>query len=500
MAKSPNSHPFIFYRYALKEHIGPFFFALSLIVFLFLMNYTLREAHRLFGRGLDPIIIFKMFYYHLAPTLALAVPMSVLVATVMSFVRISADSEITILRSSGVSLNRIIFPIFLASIGVAISVYYFNNTILPEYNVESSKLASEIRRLKPTATIYENTFTKIKSFSLYVEKLDDNFNNHPEKKIKLLGKDKADYPVDHLFGVIIYDNKDPQKPRTIIADEGFVYLNPQRKIFEFILTDGEIYELTHDSPKKFQHSFFQKTKIIMPADDHVMEDVESEEKSYKSNRQKTSDELTRDIAIEKKDIAARLTTLIHGFSSKRLEVTDSNRLHEKRQHQLQPTNNRLKKQVDLKKTNYTFMQSYNGFKEAIKRESSATESVIKRNSYTNEEIYDLEGEWYKKYSIPFASILFVLIGAPLGMMTRKGETGNAGFICLLVFIVYYVCLILGEELSEEGVLTPFIGIWSGNIFGLVMATISYFLLKREQSMADFIDLSRISAFFKRFSK
>ena len=124
MAKSQFKKTYIFYRYVIQEHIGPFFFALTLIIFLFLMNYTLREAGKLFGRGLDPMIVAKMFYYHLAPTISLAIPMSVLVATAMAFVRIASDSEITILRSSGVNLNRILAPVFISSLFISVFVKF----------------------------------------------------------------------------------------------------------------------------------------------------------------------------------------------------------------------------------------------------------------------------------------------------------------------------------------------------------------------------------------
>jgi lipopolysaccharide export system permease protein len=175
--------PFIFYRYFLREHIGPFLFALFLIVFLFLTNFTIREANSLFGRGLDTMIIIQLFYYNLAPMMALSVPMSVFVAVAMACSRLAADSEITILRSSGVSLIRILLPLILAAISIAIAMFYFNNTILPEYNVKSSVLMREISRLKPTVNLYPNTFTEIKNVQLYVRDIDDKFSENKEQKI-----------------------------------------------------------------------------------------------------------------------------------------------------------------------------------------------------------------------------------------------------------------------------------------------------------------------------
>ena len=468
--------PLLFQRYILREHLGPFLFALSLIVFLFLMNYTLREAYKLFGRGLEAHIILKLYYYQLAPTLALAVPMSVLVATAMAFLRIASDSEITILRSSGVSLLRVLLPVFIASIFVAVGMFHFNNTILPAYNIESSNLRSEIFRVKPTAQLIERTFTNIKDVRLYVKRIDNEFSEKKELKRKRLGEKYVDIPVDHLFEVQIYDYSDLSTSKTFIAKEGFLLLNEQIKKFEFILEDGEIHEVKHDEKDKYQISFFDKTRFYIRANEFVM-DEDGNRRSTKSNRQKTDEELQSSIIEENENVFRRLKNNYKDFTTKKIHAEIPKAVKVK----LEEINGVEKDSV--RKAQFK-QHIYKQFQNFIQQELRSLNSIDRLNGYSEKEINDLKGEYHKKFAIPFASIVFILIGAPLGMMTKKGEMGAATSVCLIVFIIYYICLILGEDMSEDGKITPWLAIWSGNIIGFSIGAYFLYLLRKERSIID----------------
>ncbi|MCB0278936.1 MAG: LptF/LptG family permease [Calditrichaeota bacterium] len=490
-----RSKPFIFHRYILKEHIGPFFFALSLIVFLFLMNYTLREVHRLFGRGLDTIIILKMYYYSLAPILALAVPMSVLVATAMAFVRLASDSEITILRSSGINLIRIILPVFIAACLIAVGMYHFNNTILPAYNVESSRIRVEISRVKPTSTLYEKTFTEIKDVKLYVERIDDSFNEKPDLKVRLLGEQYRDIPVDHLFDVIIYDDRSSESSKTFIAQEGFLLLNQVQEKFEFILWNGEIHEIEYAKSSKYKRSFFKQTTFYINASDFVFRDDDDNYNRSKSNRQKSASELKRDLLIEYSNIVKRHERHVSSFKSKR--IANSEFLNRNYFKSYQETKREIKLDRQIREPNQMPLETdtlfsessfkralYYPFKNVMIGEKKSVESTIRLDNASQTEIDDLEGEYHKKFAIPIASIIFVLIGAPLGMLTRKGDVGSAAVVCLLVFIIYYICLILGEDWSEDGLIAPWLGLWAGNIVGVILSALFLYMLSIEKSVAD----------------
>src|SRR4030042_1919920 len=121
-------------RYILKEHIGPFVFSMCIITLLFILNLLFRDLSRILSKGLDFATILEFFFLQLAWIIALAGPMSVLVATVMAFGRFSGNEEITALKAGGVSVISMITPVLLAAALLAIFMIWFNNHVLPDFN------------------------------------------------------------------------------------------------------------------------------------------------------------------------------------------------------------------------------------------------------------------------------------------------------------------------------------------------------------------------------
>ncbi|MCK4404610.1 MAG: LptF/LptG family permease, partial [candidate division Zixibacteria bacterium] len=136
----------ILYRYIFKEHIGPFFFGLSVIMFILVMDFILEVLNMIIGKGLNAFIILQVFGLNLAWMLALAVPMAVLVSTLMAFGRLSQDNEITALKASGVSIYRLILPALVASILISVGMVFFNDRVLPELNHKARLLMTDIHQ------------------------------------------------------------------------------------------------------------------------------------------------------------------------------------------------------------------------------------------------------------------------------------------------------------------------------------------------------------------
>jgi lipopolysaccharide export system permease protein len=144
--------------YIIKEHIAPFFFALSVIMFILLMNFLVKHIGEIFGKGLGFTIIFKLIVLNLAWMLALAVPMATLVAVLMAYGRFSADNEITILKSSGISIFKIIRPSLYLGIILFLIMIYFSDQILPESNHQAKQTFRAVREKKPTLQLEEHIF------------------------------------------------------------------------------------------------------------------------------------------------------------------------------------------------------------------------------------------------------------------------------------------------------------------------------------------------------
>ena len=143
----------IFHRYVIREHVAPFFFAFSVIMFVLILKLMLQLMDMLITRGVGIIVMSKILVYNLAWMVALVVPMSVLIASLMAFGRMGASGEITAMKAAGISMYRIVSPIFLLSIVLTMIMVWFNNEILPVANHRASSLGMAIRLKKPMLSL-----------------------------------------------------------------------------------------------------------------------------------------------------------------------------------------------------------------------------------------------------------------------------------------------------------------------------------------------------------
>ncbi|MCX6136959.1 MAG: LptF/LptG family permease [Ignavibacteriales bacterium] len=187
-------------RHILKAHIAPFFGSFCIVMFLFLLQFVMKFMDQLAGKGLSGAVIIELVILNLAWMVVLAVPMAVLVATLMAFGNLSSSSEITAMKAGGISLYRMMAPVVLISMLVTYSMIEFNNKVLPEANHRLKTLLMDIRRKKPTLTLIPGQFSQdMPGYSILVRKTFEESNN--------------------LEGVTIYDYSDPSKSVVITPQQ-----------------------------------------------------------------------------------------------------------------------------------------------------------------------------------------------------------------------------------------------------------------------------------------
>lgn len=421
----------IIIKYILKNHLGPFLFAVFTLISVFLLQFLMKFADKLVGKGLSFWVITQLITYNLAWMVVLVVPMAVLVATIMAFGSMSQNNEITILKSSGISLYRMMLPPFAASILLALFLVYFNNNIYPDANHAARLLSDDIARKKPTLSLVPGVFSQeIQNYSILARKIDQEKNE--------------------LEDITIYDYSDLPKTNIVTAQKGKIYFSANQKKLIMDLVDGEIHETDNTDELIYRKLRFEKHKIAMPADQFAFE--QSTPGGPRGDRELGAPEMMKIVdslsVIENnytKEFAVRFDRLLKG--------------HEIKSHQKNEANI-FAPFVEIK-----VRQRINGDEQSIF-------NALQRVKYIKNEINRYMVEVHKKYSIPFACIVFVLIGAPLGTMTRKGGFGIAAGISLAFFLIYWAFLIGGEKLADRGMLSPFWGMWSANfvlgIFGIFL--------------------------------
>ncbi len=388
----------------------------------------MKFADRLVGKGLDTWVIIKLIVYNLSWMVVLVVPMASLVSTLMAFGNLSQNNEVTIMKSSGISLYKMMIPPILASIIVAILLYQFNNDVLPDANHQAKILMSDISRTKPTLSLEPGFFSQeVDNYAILVRSIDQTSN--------------------WLYQVTIYDYSNGAKINVVTADSGKIFFSKDQSKLIMDLYNGEIHESDIQNTTMYRKLEFEKHIITMNGDQF----------SFQQSGPTSRGE--RELSVEDMLVITDSLKIIVK-NNKELFNNESNKL-------LFIDSSEVKNAAELKlgkNPELIYLRAI----EKVRNTKNIIVSNLNRMEWNKRELEKYEVEIYKKFALPAACIIFVLIGAPLGVMVRKGGFGVAAGISLFFFLIYWAFLIGGEKLSERGFFSPFIGMWAANfVLGIV---------------------------------
>ena len=383
----------------------------------------MKFADRLVGKGLDGWVITKLIVFNLSWMVVLVVPMASLVATLMAFGNLSQNNEVTIMKSSGISLYKMMFPPFLASIVVAVLLFQFNNDVLPDANHQAKILMSDISRTKPTLSLEPGFFSQeVDNYAILVRSINQNSN--------------------WLYQITIYDYSNGAKVNVVTADSGKIFFSKDLSKLIMDLYHGEIHESDVQNTTMYRKLEFEKHLITMNGDQFSLQ------QSGPTSRGE------RELSVKDMQVISdSLKIILNDY--KESSFAESNKL--------MFLDSLTSKQLRKNKTGNNPDLMYFRAIDRIRTLKNIIMSNNNRTDWAEREVEKYEVEIYKKYALPGACIVFMLIGAPLGIMVRKGGFGVAAGISLFFFLIYWAFLIGGEKLSERGFFSPFIGMWAANI-------------------------------------
>ena len=272
-------------KYISKEHAFPFFMSLGVILFLFILNIVMKMMTRFVGKGLDFVVILEFFYLSMGWILALAIPMSVLVAALVAYGRLSQDNEWSVLQSGGVSIYQIMVPGLVLAILLSFGMMYFHNNVLPEMNHQSKILKRSITRKKPLAVIEPGIFVSdIPGFVIKAETVNNEKNE--------------------IYKVVVLESSSKNRERrTITAERGSIIYDEDIKRYKIILYDGEIANLDPKKPDGYFRSKFSKMELLKEVSGI---DFEVKDKGRYGDREKSVDSLRAKITRLKKKRASKI--------------------------------------------------------------------------------------------------------------------------------------------------------------------------------------------------
>jgi len=436
--------PHILDRYILKNHIGPYLFGLSIITFVFIMDFIFKYLDLFIGKGVDFFVVLEFFVLSLGHMFALIIPMAVMPATLMAFGQLAAENEITAMKASGISLYRMIMPVLAAAVLLSAALVYYNNFVLPESNHRLMNLMIDIGKMKPTLEIKENIVSDaIKGYTILVREKNDR--------------------TGEIRDVQIREDKPGGVPTFIIAAGGRMSFMEQENVLRFELEDGEIHEMPDPNDiTTYRRTSFKNFVLNIQDTDRTLQ---RSDRTHRGDREMSAQMMSDKIAEIRENIASveeyMHQTAVKQYVEKLQAVepeaagllTDADRRGS-------PKNN-LKPLADRGA----------GAKDSELRVMQLLENEIHIIESNTSQIYRYGVEIHKKYSIPFSCIIFVLLGAPLAIRSgKKGMTMSIGF-SILFFLVYYIFLIGGEKLADRRIVVPWLSMWLPNIVLMAAAIV-----------------------------
>ena len=433
-------------RYILRAHVAPFFFALSVLTGILMINTVARRLESLAGKGLPWSVMAEVFVLSLPHILALTLPMAVLVATLFAFSRLAADNEITALKASGVNLNRLLIPLLFVATLFGGFMLWFNDYLLPETNHELKLLLTDIQRKTPTLSLKEQAINPIRT-------------GRGNRAQYYLQAGEIRSATNELKDIVIYDFSDLQRVRTIYADSGVMALNTDHTDLFLTLNDGWINQIEDKTPERFVRSFFDQYRIQIRGVGNELTRTDSS--AHRSDREMSLGMLT-DAATSAEERADSLAEEALGLAREALDRALAGpgagpSIGDSRFERLSLTGNRYAAGPD------------STYDELTRRTATEIHSLAGRVQGLQRRANVHMVEYHKKWAISWAVIVFVLLGAPLAVRFPRGGVGLTIAASIGIFAVYYAGLIGGEGLADEVTISPWAAMWAPNILFFFIA-------------------------------
>ena len=467
-------------KYILKTFLITFTVVFVILFFIFILQTVWLLIAELAGKDLDTSMVFKFLLFSMPRLVPLVLPLSILLASIMSFGDLSENYELAAMKSAGISLRRALQPLFLFVVLLSIAAFLFANSVIPYAEYKFINFRKNIAQAKPALAIAEGQFSDVGVYNIKVNK-------------------KSGENGENLTGITIHKKSELGDGSRIVikAKKGKLVSSKDSNTLQLILNDGNYYEDIlpknyEDRPKMpFVKTSFKKNIINIDISEFNKIDVDNEnitntntmlttnelrytidslQKNYKTDITSYTDNITQRVGFQKStQPEVKIKKLKTKFNPNLLAYFNSNQ------------------QLDILNLATSNLESVK-----YSLETSNTEFKSKQININGHLI-----ALYDKFVIAFACFLMFFIGAPLGAIIRKGGLGLPVVFAMLIFISFHFANTFGKKLAEEGGLTPFLGSWMSS---LVLTPLAILLTYRATNDIGLINLDIILAPIQQFIK
>jgi len=426
----------------LKVFAVPFLLTFAVVQFILLTHTLLKYLDDIIGKDLGTGVLLQLLFYFSVLIVPVSLPLAVLLSSLMTYGNLGEHHELTAIKASGIALTRILRPVLLLTVGLAVGAFWFNETIVPRANLKAYSLLWDVRQQKLALDIREGIFySGIPGYTIKVDK-------------------KTGVNGDRLHGVMIYDHTQKSGNATVmLADSGRMFTRFNGGYLGLELFHGHNYIEQPDARDRAGASFVRQgfDHNIVTFSLASFDLGRTKEELFQTNRmmlnipqlRTATDSVQKKLHVEQHQLPRQMNSY---YTFVRFDTTGraANRRVEK-----------LKVPIaKLAAPTAPIMQQ--AISRARNLQSFASSTADKLDDYArNSALFRIEV--YRKYSQSVAVLLMFLIGAPLGSIIKKGGLGVPILISILFFIVYYVLSIMGEKYGREFVMPVGVGMWMSNL-------------------------------------
>lgn len=464
-------HPVIFYtspltvffrridKFVLSMFMGPFILTFSIVLFIFLTQFIIDNLRHLVGKDLGPDVLAELFVYFALVLTPLSIPLGVLLASLMTFGSLGEHSELVAIKSTGISLVRVLMPVGVLVLLTAMGAVWFSDNVVPFANLKAWSLLYDIKQKKPTIELKDGIF----------------YHGLPGYSIRVAHKDKK---TDELYEVMIYNHSAMLgNTEVILAKRGRMYTFDQDRYLALELEEGNSYS-------------------ELSAANHVYGQAEYLRNSFKTARfvfslesfglNKTREELFEGHNIMKNtfQLMDERDTAVYNLARARKDypgiVKQYFTFEAKNYYYYPPADSAVRwpraKALRID-TPPTAVEMQNAWVSASGVRHLAESERIRLENY-EKQIRDYSIELHLKWAQSAAIFVMFLIGAPLGAIIKKGGLGMPVVVAIVFFVIYYILTLNGKKMAVEGLVSPVAGCWAANV---ILLAIGLFFMRQARN-------------------
>lgn len=466
------------HKLIIGSFVGPFILTFFIAIFILLMQFLFKYIDDLVGKGLEWYVVLELLMYASSTLVPMALPLAILLSSIMTFGNLGEHYELVALKSSGISLRKIMMPLIVMTLFISVAAFYFSNYIMPYANLKMGALMWDVRNQKPSLAIKEGIF----------------YNGIDGYSIRIGSKDKEG---TNLKDIIIYNHTaNKGNMNVMMADSGRMLKSENDRYLVLLLFDGVSYEesgvpgtindrkqLTRVKFKEHEVKFDLSTFQLNRTDETLFKDhytmLNLKQLAYYEDS--LDNRLLRDKAYFRQNYALYTSMDRDLRLDTSMKAKDINQL-----------NNDILKNFDKQYHSVIVSKAFSTVRNII----TYTESTKNDQETLNEKIRRHEIEFHRKFTLSFACLILFFIGAPLGAIIRKGGLGMPIVISIFFFIFFHILSITGEKMARQGVVPVWQGMWMAS---LILTPIGIFITRKATSDSTLLDLDIYVNFFKKLA-